>query len=72
MEAVKMAKNIEDVQLEGTYTGKTMAAFIDYVKGSGSHDSTILFWNTYNSRDFSKTINSIDYHNLPKGFHQYF
>ena len=61
-----------NIKLEGTYTGKTFAALIDDAKKSSLRDKVVLFWNTYNSRDFSETIAAIDYHQLPRCFHRYF
>ena len=37
--------------LETTYTGKALAACLDDVRTAGRGDK-VLFWNTYNSRDF--------------------
>ena len=35
-------------------------------------DKTTLFWNTYNSMDFSGEIAGLDYHVLPMAFYRYF
>ncbi len=72
MAAVELLAKSEGIQLEGTYTGKTMAALIDQVKGHGTKHEVVLFWNTYNAIDFSDTIRGTDYHQLPRRFHQYF
>ena len=72
MAAVKLLAKSEGIRLEGTYTGKTMAALIDQVRGHGIRNEVILFWNTYNAIDFSDAIKGIDYHQLPRRFHQYF
>ncbi len=70
--AVKLIKDTEDITLEGTYTGKALAAMIaDGIKGTLT-DKTVLFWNTYNSWDFSDIISNISYKSLPSGFHRYF
>lgn len=68
LEAIKLIKEHEGIILEPTYTGKTFAALIDYVrtKKIDFKDKTVLFWNTFNSRDFSNIISKMDYHNLPK------
>ncbi len=49
-QAIETAREAEGIKLEGTYTGKTMAAFIDFMKRPGNRESVALFINTYNSR----------------------
>jgi len=72
MEAVSLIKDCEGIKLEGTYTGKTLAALIDDAKRGKLQHNTALFWNTLNSRDFSEAISNLDYHDLPRYFHRYF
>jgi 1-aminocyclopropane-1-carboxylate deaminase/D-cysteine desulfhydrase-like pyridoxal-dependent ACC family enzyme len=72
MDAVSMIKHCEGIKLEGTYTGKTLAALIDDAKSGKLQHSTVLFWNTLNSRNFSDAISNLDYRNLPRCFHSYF
>lgn len=47
MQAVAMMAEYEDIVLENTYTSKTLAALIHYVKAEGCEDEPILFWHTY-------------------------
>ena len=74
LEAIKLLKEMENVTLEPTYTGKTMAALI----GNAQKEKLmlkpriILFWNTYNSQDFSEILKSMDYHDLPEELHWVF
>jgi D-cysteine desulfhydrase len=72
LEAISLMNRYSNIKLEGTYTGKTFAALIDDTKKSSFTNKVVLFWNTYNSRDFSETIAAIDYHRLPRRFHRYF
>ncbi len=72
MDAVSLIKDCEGIKLEGTYTGKTLAALIDDAKSGKLQRSTVLFWDTLNSRDFSDTISNLDYRDLPRCFHKYF
>ncbi len=72
MQAVAEARDEGGIQLEGTYTGKTFAALLDDARSGALKDQTVLFWNTYNSADFSEEIEDMDYHALPKAFHRYF
>jgi len=70
--ALNLVAKSEGIKLDGTYTGKAMAALIDQVRGHGKKNEVILFWNTHNARDFSDAIKGVDYHQLPRYFHQYF
>jgi len=72
LEAVSRVERYGGIKLEGTYTGKAFAALIDDGKKSSLRNKVILFWNTYNSMDFSGAIATIDYHQLPRCFHRYF
>jgi len=72
MEAVDHVVKSEGIILDGTYTGKAMAALIDQVRGHGTKKEVTLFWNTYNAIDFYDAIEGIDYHQLPRSFHRYF
>jgi 1-aminocyclopropane-1-carboxylate deaminase/D-cysteine desulfhydrase-like pyridoxal-dependent ACC family enzyme len=72
MAAVALMKQSEDIALEGTYTGKTLAAVVNDVHSGTAKEKTVLFWNTVNSRDLSGVASSIDYHDLPHEFHRYF
>jgi 1-aminocyclopropane-1-carboxylate deaminase/D-cysteine desulfhydrase-like pyridoxal-dependent ACC family enzyme len=48
---------------------KTLAFILSL---DSSLNKMILFWNTYNPRDLSHATKGIDYHQLPRCFHQYF
>ena len=72
MEAVALMRECEGIKLDGTYTGKTLAALIDDAKSRRVQGNAVLFWNTLNSRDFSGVISSVDYRSLPHNFHRYF
>jgi 1-aminocyclopropane-1-carboxylate deaminase/D-cysteine desulfhydrase-like pyridoxal-dependent ACC family enzyme len=72
MKAVALMKRTEGINIEGTYTGKTFAALIADAKNGFFEDKVVLFWNTYNSNDFSSVLPVIDYHKLPHSFHRYF
>lgn len=50
------------IHLETTYTGKTLAACLDYCRSAGGEEK-ILFWNTYNSAAFEQ---SNDFSKLPE------
>jgi D-cysteine desulfhydrase len=72
MAAVQLLDDTQGIHIEGTYTGKTCAALIHDAKKGRLKGKVTLFWNTYNSRDFSDRIAGLDYHDLPRAFHRYF
>ncbi len=70
--AIEMLQKYEGIQIEGTYTGKAFAALIDDAKTGSLIDKTVLFWNTYNSRDLTDYIQNVDYRSLPLQLQRYF
>lgn len=71
IEAMALAKELLNLKLEGTYTGKALAALVADAR-AGRLDGPALFWNTYNSIDFAPAITGLDYHDLPRSLHTYF
>jgi 1-aminocyclopropane-1-carboxylate deaminase/D-cysteine desulfhydrase-like pyridoxal-dependent ACC family enzyme len=72
MGAVELARACDGIKLEGTYTGKTFAAALDFMSRNGLEKRTALFWDSYNSADLSEDIEGVDYHDLPDELHGYF
>lgn len=72
MKAIDLMYKNEGIKLDGTYTGKAFAALIDDAERQDLRGKVILFWNTYNSRDFTDILTTVDYHKLPQCFHRYF
>lgn len=72
MEAVKMARELDGIKLEGTYTGKTLAGMLDFVRRHGLKGRNLLFWNTFSSVDLYPTVKDLDYHLLPRQLQWYF
>lgn len=70
MAAVRRVAETDAIALEGTYTGKTMAALIDRERQNDGRP--VLFWNTHNGHDLSAITDRIDYRVLPAAFHRYF
>jgi len=58
VEAVNQLKELEGIKLEGTYTGKTMAAFMDFMSLPARRNCPALFINTYNSRPLDPLLES--------------
>lgn len=67
--AVELLEKIDNIKLDGVYTGKACAALIEDLKND-CYKGPILFWNTKNSIPLPKL--STGYTNLPEAFHQYF
>jgi 1-aminocyclopropane-1-carboxylate deaminase/D-cysteine desulfhydrase-like pyridoxal-dependent ACC family enzyme len=62
----------EGFTLDGTYTGKALAALVHDASEGRLADERVLFWNTYNARDLRAMAAAVDYHLLPAAFHRYF
>jgi len=71
-EAAALLRDSLHVSLDGTYSAKAFAALVDHGRRGLLAESNTLFWNTFNSRDFSQEVGGVDYHRLPKPFHMYF
>jgi len=71
VQAVQQAAQGDQLHLEGTYTGKTMAALLAHLQNHAAGE-TILFWNTCNAHDLQEHIQALDYHALPESLHTYF
>ena len=69
--AVETMEKTEEILLETTYTGKTLAALLDHIKEVKTKEP-ILFWNTYNSVDLSSVADQVHYQQLPSEFHHLF
>jgi len=72
MDAISLAHERDGINLEGTYTGKTLAAALNFLHKHGLEQRSALFWNTYSSVDLHDDVKDIDYHSLPSGLHRYF
>ena len=51
--AVQQMKQQENIHLENTYTGKTVAALLYDLHSGALNNKTVLYWNTLNSQDSS-------------------
>lgn len=60
------------IVMNGAYSAKAFSALLDDAERGLLEGKTVLFWNTYNSRDLSAAIADVDYHQLPRPFHRYF
>lgn len=71
-DAVAMVAQTEEILLEETYTGKAFAAVVRDARQGRLQGKTVLFWDTYNSRDMESLVSGTDYHALPQSLHEYF
>ncbi len=72
MEAVRLMKETEGIDLDGTYTGKALAALVHDAREGLLKNKSVVFWNTLNQQDVASVIEGIDYRHLPKPLHRYF
>ncbi len=70
--AIATFREREGISLDPTYTGKTCAALLDFIKDPSHRDETILYWHTYNSIDFAQEAQEVDYRALPPEFHRFY
>ena len=69
--AIGFARDHLDLELESTYSGKTMAALIADLRAGGPDD--VLFWNTWNSRPLDiDNSQPPDFDVIPREFARYF
>jgi D-cysteine desulfhydrase len=69
--ALALAAEFE-IKLETTYTAKAFAAMIDYVKTISPNAAPVIFWNSFNSVDYTTQAQTVDYRELPRAFHRFF
>ena len=60
MKAAERMMNNEGIKIEGTYTAKALSALIDDAEEKILKDKVVLFWNTYNSKDISSAVDTVD------------
>ncbi len=70
--AVHQARQSASLRLDGTYSGKAMAALIADSQRGALRGQHVLFWNTHNSGDLDALGAGVSYRALPRAFHRYF
>lgn len=70
--AIAQVAQSDGLKLESTYTGKAMAAMIDFAKRPEAAGKNIMFMNTFNSVDLSKEAAQVKPSDLPASFQQFF
>lgn len=64
-------REFADLQLDEMFTANAFAALADDAAEGALSDKVVLWWNTYNSRDFPNQIASADPSRLPRRFQHY-
>jgi D-cysteine desulfhydrase len=72
MRASELLREKAGIVLNGSYSAKAFSAILDDSPQRLARNQTVLFWNTYNSRDLSPMTAHVDYQQLPRAFHRYF
>lgn len=73
MQAIEIGAEQENLHLDVTYTGKTMAALMHFARQNDNAEGVIMFWNTLNSVDLGSFLeNAPKPSELPEKFHRYF
>jgi D-cysteine desulfhydrase len=68
--AIRILDELENIKLDITYTGKTMASMLDFIKEK--RDKRFLFWHTLNTVDISKYTDRLpDISAAPRCFHRH-
>lgn len=70
--AARLMRDKTGIPMNGSYSAKAFAAIMADAARGDLKDKTVLFWNTFNSRDLTPLIQNADYHTLPRAFHRYF
>jgi D-cysteine desulfhydrase len=69
--ALALMARSEGIELDLTYTAKTLSALLYRVR-SEREKGPVLFWNTFNSVDLSTMADRVEFRHLPKEFHRFF
>lgn len=71
--AQRLLAEAEGIELETTYTAKTLAAMLDLAARPPYRDQPLLFWNTYSAVDPAAALSRLpDWRELPPAFHRFF
>jgi len=64
IDAHRLMKEKQGIELEPTYTAKTFAAVLEYCRSR--QRGPVLYWHTYNSVDLAARAEGVDYRTLPR------
>ena len=69
--ALALMARAEGIDLDPTYTAKTLSALLYSVRFE-REKGPVLFWNTFNSVDLSPMADRVEFRHLPEEFHRFF
>jgi D-cysteine desulfhydrase len=69
--ALTLMARAEGIDLDPTYTAKTLSALLYSVRFE-REKGPVLFWNTFNSVDLSLMADRVEFRHLPEEFHRFF
>lgn len=70
--AIKVFQEQENINLDGTYTAKAVAAMLDDLKNLENKNQVILYWHTYCGDSFESILSNQNYHTLSTDLQYYF
>lgn len=71
-DAIRCIYEQEHIVLDGTYTGKCAATFLNHLAAGQGKGQTVLFWDTFCGESFESKCCSVNYKDLPQALHYYF
>jgi len=71
-QAARMAADLEGLELDVSYTAKTMACLIERARSGLAPEGSIVFWNTYSTVDLSASTSGVGVADLPARLQRYF
>lgn len=70
--ATALLRDLEGIELDGTYSAKAFAALCEDARSGGLAGEPVLFWDTNNPRPLRPAAAAVDHRDLPPAFHRYF
>jgi 1-aminocyclopropane-1-carboxylate deaminase/D-cysteine desulfhydrase-like pyridoxal-dependent ACC family enzyme len=70
-EAIALMKDLQQVKLEMTYTGKAFAGLLVDARSGRLAGKRVVFWNTYSSAPYPAGLEQVDLTGLPAEFRHY-
>ncbi|MEO8444679.1 MAG: pyridoxal-phosphate dependent enzyme [Gammaproteobacteria bacterium] len=71
-EAVALARELEGMKLDTTYSGKALACLIADARSGRLEGQVPVFWQTWNTREYPAGLKSVDLSQLPVAFRKFF